>query len=321
MSESVIPVIDYASLSEQSARFALDDACRKWGFFQLINHEIPAGESAKLLDAMGSFFSLPQSEKAKLSRTDQNPWGFFDQELTKNTPDWKEIFDYGPEYGDTHRPVWPEQLPEFREAVEAFYQHCETLAFELTEVIGAVLGASPGMLSRLFQPVHTSFVRANYYPVCPNPESPADISTPAQGHQGINHHTDAGLLTILLQDSAPGLEVYKAGSWHLVEPLADALVINIGDIAQVLSNDRYHAALHRVRASSTYERYSVPFFFNPSYSASYQPLRSVVETGERPLYSAINWGEFRASRAAGDYADVGEEIQISDFRLERAIAR
>ena len=189
------------------------------------------------------------------------------------------------------------------------------LAFELTEVIGAALSASPGMLSSLFQPEHTSFVRANYYPVCPNPESPADISTPVQGHQGINHHTDSGLLTILLQDGAPGLEVYKAGSWHLVEPLEDALVVNIGDIAQVLSNDRYQAALHRVRASHTSERYSVPFFFNPSYSASYQPLRSVVETGERPLYSAINWGEFRASRAAGDYADIGEEIQISDFRL------
>ena len=118
-----------------------------------------------------------------------------------------------------------------------------------------------------------------------------------------------------LQDAAPGLEVYKAGSWHLVEPLADALVINIGDIAQVLSNDRYHATLHRVRASSTGERYSVPFFFNPAYSASYQPLSSVVETDQSPLYSAINWGEFRASRAAGDYADIGEEIQISDFRL------
>ena len=211
--------------------------------------------------------SLPQSEKAKISRTDQNPWGFFDQELTKNTPDWKEIFDYGPEYGDTHRPVWPERLPEFKQAVEAFYLRCETLAFELTEVIGAVLGAPAGTLSNLFQPEHTSFVRANYYPVCPNPESPADISTPMQGHQGINHHTDSGLLTILLQDAAPGLEIYKAGSWHLVEPLADALVVNIGDIAQVLSNDRYHAALHRVRASSTSERCSVPFFFNPSYSA------------------------------------------------------
>jgi len=78
MSESVIPVIDYASLSEQSARLALDDACREWGFFQLVNHEVPAGEIAKLLDVIRSFFSLPQSEKVKISRTDQNPWGFFD---------------------------------------------------------------------------------------------------------------------------------------------------------------------------------------------------------------------------------------------------
>ena len=48
MSESVIPVIDYASLSEQSARLAVDDACREWGFFQLVNHEIPAGEIVNL---------------------------------------------------------------------------------------------------------------------------------------------------------------------------------------------------------------------------------------------------------------------------------
>ena len=61
MSESVIPVIDYTRLNEQNTRFALDDACREWGFFQLVNHEIPAGESAKLLEAIGSFFSLPQS--------------------------------------------------------------------------------------------------------------------------------------------------------------------------------------------------------------------------------------------------------------------
>ncbi len=33
MSESVIPVIDYASLNEQSTRLALDEACREWGFF------------------------------------------------------------------------------------------------------------------------------------------------------------------------------------------------------------------------------------------------------------------------------------------------
>ena len=67
MSQSVIPVIDYASLNERSTRLALDEACREWGFFQLVNHEMPAGEIAKLLDAIRSFFSLPQSEKAKIS--------------------------------------------------------------------------------------------------------------------------------------------------------------------------------------------------------------------------------------------------------------
>jgi hypothetical protein len=44
-------------------------------------------------------------------------------------------------------------------------------------------------------------VRLNYYPVCPLPERPRHLLTPTAGHLGINHHTDAGALTILLQDS------------------------------------------------------------------------------------------------------------------------
>ena len=37
--------------------------------------------------------------------------------------------------------------------------------------------------------------------------------------------------------------------------------------------------------------------------------------GEVPRYRSINWGEFRVARAAGDYANVGQEVQIEDFRL------
>ena len=94
---------------------------------------------------------------------------------------------------------------------------------------------------------------------------------------------------------------------------AGALTINIGDIVQVWSNDRYRAPLHRVLANSSHPRYSAPFFLNPNYQAMYAPLPSALE-GRAPLYHPINWGEFRAGRAAGDYADVGDEIQISDFR-------
>ena len=129
MSESVIPVIDYPSLNEHGTRLALDEACREWGFFQLVNHEMPAGEIARLLDAIRSFFSLPQSEKAKISRTYQNPWGFFDQEPNEEHAGLERDFDYGPEYGDTHRPVWPERLPEFKQAVEAFYLRLRNTGF------------------------------------------------------------------------------------------------------------------------------------------------------------------------------------------------
>ena len=97
-----------------------------------------------------------------------------------------------------------------------------------------------------------------------------------------------------------------------VEPNPDAFVINIGDVVQVWSNDRYPAPLHRVIASAQEERYSAPYFFNPSYAANYAPLSSP------PHYRPINWGEFRAGRAAGDYADHGEEIQISHFRTDGA---
>jgi isopenicillin N synthase-like dioxygenase len=129
----------------------------------------------------------------------------------------------------------------------------------------------------------------------------------------LNHHTDAGAITLLLQDRQPGLEVYRDGVWHLVEPTDDAIVVNIGDIVQVWSNDRYQAALHRVIANAEAERFSVPFFFSPAYSTDYAPLATTVSSRTPARYRPINWGDFYRRRAAGDYADFGEEVQISHY--------
>jgi isopenicillin N synthase-like dioxygenase len=118
---------------------------------------------------------------------------------------------------------------------------------------------------------------------------------------------------LLLQDDQPGLEVYRDGDWYLVEPRRDALVVNIGDIVQVWSNDRYRAALHRVIANSAAARYSAPFFFCPAHATDYAPLPTTIDADHPPRYRAINWGEFRALRVAGDYADLGEEVQISHY--------
>jgi isopenicillin N synthase-like dioxygenase len=309
-----VPVIDIDALHARETLHRLDAACREWGFFQVVGHGIDPAVLGGLHDAMREFFAQPRPAKRALSRTAENPWGYYDRELTRNTRDWKEIYDYGPPDGGVLRPQWPENLPRFREAVLAYYRACDSLAFRLLGAVSLNLGMPRDWLARDFRPAHTSYLRLNYYPVCPAPARPDGLALPVRGHLGINQHTDAGALTLLLQDEQPGLEVYRDGQWYLVEPRTDALVVNIGDIVQVWSNDRYVAALHRVLANEAHERFSAPFFFNPAYGADYAPLPSTVDDAHPPRYRAINWGEFRALRAAGDYADYGEEVQISHYR-------
>jgi isopenicillin N synthase-like dioxygenase len=316
-----VPVIDIRELSSPRTSAALDRACRDWGFFQVVNHGVPEGVLQELRVRMHEFFCMPKAAKRAIARTAENPWGYFDQELTKNTLDWKEVFDYGPAAlsADGGEPLimpqWPRFVPGFKPAVLAYYRGCEALALRLLEALAANLGMPSDHLARDFRPRHTSFVRLNHYPACPTPAHPDDIRTPEDGYLGVNHHTDAGALTILLQADEPGLEVFKDGAWHLIAPRPDALVVNIGDIVQVWSNDQYVAALHRVTANTARSRYSAPFFLNPAYAANYAPLPSTVSTQCPARYRAINWGEFRHLRSAGDYADQGEEIQISHYAV------
>jgi len=315
MITQTIPVIDINDLQNPATLAALDAACRKWGFFQVVNHGVPAEVIRATFDAAHVFFALPLEAKRAISRTRENPWGFYDRELTKNALDWKQIYDFGPADGSGVRPQWPHSMPEFRNAIHAYYRHTERLAYRLLAAVSTNLGMSPGYLSRGFGRNHTSFLRLNYYPECPRPAAPKGLANPADGYLGVGQHTDAGALTILLQDDQPGLEVFRKNEWHLVEPRSDALVVNIGDIVQVWSNDEYFAALHRVVASADKPRFSIPFFLNPDYSMNYAPLPTMVSERRPARYRQINWGEFRRRRTDGDYADYGEEVQIHQYRI------
>ena len=309
MISNTLPVIDINQIDNLLTLAELDTACREWGFFQVVNHGIPRDVIDEMLTRSREFFAQPVAQKREILRTQSNPWGFYDRELTKNRRDLKEIYDFGPPDGKTIRPQWPGRLPRFRDAVHDYYRQSERLAYRLLAAISTNLGMSPGFLSRDFDSGHTSFLRLNYYPVTATPAAPQD------GDLGIGQHTDAGALTLLLQDDQPGLEVFRHNEWHLVEPRRDALVINIGDIVQVWSNDYYYAALHRVIASTTKPRYSIPFFLSPAYRMNYAPLPTMVADDRPARYRKINWGKFRALRAEGDYADHGEEIQIEHYRI------
>lgn len=319
-----IPLIDFDTLDSAAMRQALDRACRDWGLFYLTGNAVHRQLTDRMFTAMHAFFSLPVPYKRAVERTASNPWGFYDRELTKNARDWKEIFDVGP---DIHtdglhgaRAQWPEEsiasrMRGFRSTLQEFTGACEQVAARLLRAISANLGMPARHLDACFDAMHTSFLRLNYYPPCAHP-APADTpGIPASGHLGIHHHTDAGALTLLLQDMQPGLQVLHGDRWHLVQPRDDALVVNIGDIVQVWSNDRYRAPLHRVLAHAATPRFSAPYFYNPSYTTVYAPLPGACDAAHPPRYRPICWGEFRAARAAGDYADYGEEVQISHYRI------
>lgn len=310
---SCVPVVDIASLDTRTLA-RIDAACIEWGFFHVTGHGVAQDLLDRTLARMREFFVLPRARKLAVERTKANSWGFYDRELTKNVTDWKEIFDVGPPgtVGPMAgaRPQWPDEPGEFRPAMEAFAQEAERVAYRILTAISTNLGQESEALRAFFVPAHTSFLRLNYYPVCDDP-APADSPTvPERGHLAIGHHTDAGAVTVLLQDDQPGLQVLREGIWQTVTPVPGALTINIGDVIQVWSNDRYPAPLHRVTAHASRDRFSAPFFLNPAYETDLAPLVG------SPRYRTINWGEYRAARSAGDYADIGAEIQVSHFRRQ-----
>ena len=316
MSTLIVPTIDISDLpSNASTVDEIAQACEEWGFFQVTSHGIDPQLRQQFLTACQEFFHAPALVKQTVMRTQTNPMGFYDRELTKNVRDWKEIFDYGADWHDAEascQSQWPQHWPELQGILRAWFQACEALSLRLMTAIAHALGLPPQSLLENFTAGHTSFARLNYYPLCAAPLTRDPVTLVEQGHLGISRHTDSGALTVLVQDEVAALQVNRDGCWHTIEPVSDGLIINIGDMLQVWSNDRFVAPEHRVLASSTQERFSAPFFFNPANGTVVRPL--VTSEKQPACYRPINWGEFRRGRAAGDYSDEGEEIQISQFR-------
>lgn len=312
------PVIDISKNPDGLSR-----ACREFGFFQVTGHGIPEALIRDMWRVAGAFFALPMAEKRRLSRTFENTMGYFDRELTKTKRDQKEIFDFmnvpHPEFPDDHPKnrsridgvnQWPEGLPEFKAVLKDYFSACTGLAHRVLEAFCRDLALDPGFFREAFGANHSSFLRLNHYPVEDPLEDGEKVKAKSLGDKALHPHTDAGVLTLLLQGRVGGLEAKIKGRWVGVPPVEGAFVVNVGDLMQIWSNDRYKAALHRVRPITEQSRFSAPFFFNPGYDTLCRPI---TKGAEKPFYRPVRWGDFRARRAEGDFADYGREIQISDF--------
>ena len=331
----LLPVVSFSDLQaggrDSRAAETMHRACCESGFFYLSDFVTESAIIRETEEQMRWFFSLPKQQKRQLQRNEDNSRGYYDNELTKNTRDMKEVFDFGyvptPDLPDDDLAnrdqdgwnQWPdgERGVKFKTILNRYYEHCGFVALGLLQALFRNLGVDGTHLQTDFSPRHSSFLRLNYYPV----EDPLSMGGTQRdhaadsGHLGVHHHTDAGALTLLWQDGVGGLEIFHEERWLGVTPMAGTIVVNIGDIVQVWSNDLYRAPLHRVVASTRCDRYSMPYFYNPVYSADYQPLPTINGSPSKAKYSQINWGHFRFHRQHGDYEDYGEEIQISDYQI------
>ena len=344
-----IPVLDLKALNNPDQIEALGRACADPGFFHVINHGVPRHVIDAFEAATRAFFALPTDVKRRVKRTATNSRGFADDEFTKRTRDYKEMYDFGhkprPELADddvaNHVMDGWNQMPElegFREAIEEYYACCAHVCEELLDAVALSLDIEPEAFRSLFEGGHTSYLRLNAYPATKNRHVLNDVDldierlsrneeddaeTPLDEldgpRLGVNRHFDAGVLTLLYQDPAVSslqvnVNAHNNGPphWIDVSPVQDALTVNVGDMLQVLSNGKYRAPEHRVLASPPgVSRVSAPFFYNPAYDAEMRPLQT-----DAPRYSPFSWGYFRRRRFEGDFADEGKaEVQIADFLL------
>ncbi|KAJ1390793.1 Oxoglutarate/iron-dependent dioxygenase [Sesbania bispinosa] len=122
----------------------------------------------------------------------------------------------------------------------------------------------------------------NYYPRCPEPELT----------YGLPGHADPNVITILLQDDVPGLQVLWDRNWLPVNPIPNTFTVNIGDQIQVISNDRYKSVLHRAVVNCEKERISILTFYCPSPDAVIGPARQLTHHHHPAQYRNYTYTEY-----------------------------
>lgn len=315
---SEIPILDVASLygeDEEAIRATaatLRTYLEKIGFLYIVGHPIARADVEAVREASRQFFALSEEQKSTL-KIDKNFRGYLafagstivTSSVAKvSKPNQSEsIFFMHEIAGDDRRALageplqgpnqWPDEamLPGFKGAIERYVEAMGTLGRKMVGAIARSLDLPADSLDRYFEDP-TTFLRLLHYPTQPREE----------GLFGSAPHTDYGFITLLSQDDVGGLEVKnKAGDWVPAPPVPDSFVMNVGDILARWSNDQFVSTPHRVINRSGRERYSQPFFFDPSMDEMIETLDVCVPAGTQPKYEPVLYADYLMERIDKNY--------------------
>ena len=117
-------------------------------------------------------------------------------------------------------------------------------------------------------------------------------------------HTDYGIVTVLLADEVPGLEVWRSGTWHPVATPRGTLTCNIGDMLARWTNDRWTSTLHRVvppprTSSGSVRRRSVARFLDCEPDRTIACIPSCCAPDRQPRYEPVAAGDWLMAKLLG----------------------
>ncbi|KAM5566875.1 1-aminocyclopropane-1-carboxylate oxidase [Rosa sericea] len=280
-----IPTIDLSDLRSDRHSAIVDQVsalCRNFGFFQITNHGIPSVVMDRTIAAVKAFHEQPTEVKAQFYRRGRGLGVSYLSNVdlyTAKAASWRDTLQVrlGPVLAVA-------DVPEVcREEIVAWNREIQRLGEDLLGLVSEGLGLGTEKLKDMTC-LKGRVMLGHYYPPCPQPDLTG----------GLTSHSDPGVLTVLLQDHIGGLQVKQDGAWVDVKPVPGALVINVGDLLQIISNEEYKSVDHRVLANPHHEpRVSIAVFLNPSNREGvFGPSPELVSPEKPALYKEFKFSEF-----------------------------
>ncbi|KAJ4747178.1 hypothetical protein LUZ62_081583 [Rhynchospora pubera] len=277
-----VPIIDLEAIHQDADSYKqivqeLKQASESWGFFQLVNHNVPKVLLDEVIKGIKEFNEGNKDEKEKLYSRDIKKKVSFASNLNlyqMSAANWRDTLNCL--FDDSFDPT---EIPLVcRDAFMKYRENLLPVAETLYELLSVALGL-PSDHIRGMNCAKTQIFVAHYYPPCPEPQLTMGTST----------HTDPSFVTFLLQDSLGGLQILHDDHWVDVTPIPGALVVNIGDLLQLASNDKFKSTKHRVLASTRGPRISLATFLVPAFDKKkpFGPIKELLSDKNPPLYKEV----------------------------------